>query len=258
MARYVAALLGGGANEHGSVLKPSTLASMFRPQYQPDPRVPGIGLAFSRASVGGHSTVEHGGILPGFNSQMLVAPDDGVGVIAFTNGARRAMLWLPDEVAGLLTYLIGVPEEAIRGDLPHHPEVWGDICGWYRLPARLTDARARLTFGAGAEVFVRSGQLRLRILSPIPAVYRGFALHPDDDKDPYVFRIDLSGLGMGTGRVVFSRRPENGRTALHFDFFPASLDRQPAATNPRIWAAGALAVATTAVAVHRRRAARRR
>jgi len=32
MARYVAALLGGGTNEHGSVLKPETLATMFEPQ----------------------------------------------------------------------------------------------------------------------------------------------------------------------------------------------------------------------------------
>ncbi len=42
MARYVAALLGGGANTHGVVLKPDTLAMMFEPQYQPDPRIPGI------------------------------------------------------------------------------------------------------------------------------------------------------------------------------------------------------------------------
>jgi hypothetical protein len=40
MARYVAALLGGGANEYGSVLRPETLASIFAPQYQPDPRIP--------------------------------------------------------------------------------------------------------------------------------------------------------------------------------------------------------------------------
>ena len=31
MARYIAALLGCGANEHGSVLKPATLAMMFEP-----------------------------------------------------------------------------------------------------------------------------------------------------------------------------------------------------------------------------------
>ena len=39
MARYLAALLGGGSGEHGSMLKPETLATMFEPHYQPDPRI---------------------------------------------------------------------------------------------------------------------------------------------------------------------------------------------------------------------------
>jgi CubicO group peptidase (beta-lactamase class C family) len=52
MARYVAALSGGGANEHGRVLEPATLATMFEPHYQTDPRVPGIGLAFWRSYLG--------------------------------------------------------------------------------------------------------------------------------------------------------------------------------------------------------------
>lgn len=73
MARYLAALMGGGANEHGSVLKPATLATMFQPHYQPDPRIPGIGLAFSRFNLGGHLAVEHEGILPGFNSDIFLA-----------------------------------------------------------------------------------------------------------------------------------------------------------------------------------------
>jgi CubicO group peptidase (beta-lactamase class C family) len=95
MARYLAALLGGGANEHGSVLEPATLATMFEPHYQPDPRVPGFGLGFFRVDRGGHRAVEHQGVLPGFHSQIFVAPDDGVGVMAFTNGARQASGWLP-------------------------------------------------------------------------------------------------------------------------------------------------------------------
>ena len=252
MARYVAALLGGGANEHGSVLKPETLATMFDPHYQPDPRIPGIGLAFSRDDVGGHLAVEHGGIVPGFNSQIFVAPDDRVGVIAFTNGARLAMLWLPGEVAGLLRHALGLPDEVIRTDVPHHPEVWGEICGWYRLAGRLTDARARLTIGAGAEVFVRGGRLMLRGLNPVPAVYKGFPLHPDDDNDPYVFRMDLSEFGLGTARVVFSREPGGGISEVHIDFFLSSLEKRSAATNPRLWVKGALAVAMTAIAVRRR------
>jgi CubicO group peptidase (beta-lactamase class C family) len=67
MARYLAALLGGGANEHGSVLKPATLATMFEPHYRPDPRLAGMGLAFFRADLGGHLVLEHDGILPGFD-----------------------------------------------------------------------------------------------------------------------------------------------------------------------------------------------
>jgi hypothetical protein len=256
MARYLAALLGGGggANEHGSVLKPATLAIVFEPHYQPDPRIPGMGLAFSRGYLGSHRFVEHEGILPGFNSQIFLAPDDGVGVMAFTNGARQAMLWLPGEVARLLKHLLGVPDEEIRIDVPQHPEIWDDICGWYQLSARLTDARLRAMGGAGAEVFVRRGQLRFRVLSPIPAPYRGFPLHPDDDKDPYAFRIDLSEFGIGTARILFSGEPGAGAKALHFDLLPLSLQKQPAATNPRLWVTGALVAAGSAMTVRRRRA----
>ena len=253
MARYLAALLSGGANEHGSVLKPATLAILFEPHYQPDPRIPGMGLAFSRGYLGSHRFVEHEGILPGFNSQIFLAPDDGVGVMAFTNGAKSAMLWLPGEVAGLLKHLLGTPDEEIRTDLPQHPEVWGDVCGWYQLPARLTDVRLRAMTGAGAEVFVRSGQLRLRVLSPMRALYRGFPLHPDDDKDPYAFRVDLSEFGIGTARILFSCEPGASASALHFDLLPLSLQKRPAATNPRLWITGVLA-ASAAIAVRRRRA----
>jgi CubicO group peptidase (beta-lactamase class C family) len=259
MARYLAALLGGGANEHGSVLEPATVASMFEPHYQPDPRIPGIGLAFFRADLGGHLAVEHQGVHPGFNSQIFLAPQDGVGVMAFTNGARRAMLWLPAEVSGLLRQLLGVPDELIRTDAPQHPELWSDLCGWYELSGPLTDVRVRSMLGAGAEVFVRRGRLTLRYLSPIPALYRGFRLHPDDDLDPYVFRIDLSEFGPGTSRVVFSRQPGVGTTSVHLELMPLSLHKQPARKNPRLWATGVvglLGAATAAIAVRRRRTTR--
>lgn len=44
MAGYATALLDGGAG----VLRPGTLATMLEPQYRPDPRLPGMGLAFFR------------------------------------------------------------------------------------------------------------------------------------------------------------------------------------------------------------------
>ncbi len=210
MARYLAALLGGGANEHGSVLEPATLASMFAPQYQPDPRVAGMGLAFTRVVFGGHPAVEHGGILPGFNSQIFVAPDDGIGVMAFTNGARLAMLWLPGELASLLGRLLGAPDDVVRSDVLHHPEVWGELCGRYWLSARLTDARAQDDDGR------RSRGLRPARPADAPRTEPrcrrcsgAFHCTPTTRDDPYVFRIDVSEYGIGTMRVVFGRDPRS-------------------------------------------------
>ena len=254
MARYVAALLGGGTGKDGKILQPETLASMFAPHYRPDPRIPGIGLAFFRGEVGGHLVVEHEGLLPGFSSQLSLAPDDGVGVVAFTNGAKSASAWLGTEVSGLLSDVLGIPDQVIGTDVPHHPEFWGELCGWYGYRGSLRDVQRWLVLGA--EVVVRRGRLMLRALSPLPALNRGLPLHPDDERDPYVFRVDLSEFGLGTARVVFSREPGVSATAVHLEFAPAlmSFDKQPAAKNPRPWATGALGVvaaASTAAAARR-------
>lgn len=217
MARYIAAFLAGGSGEHGSILNPETVALMVQPHYQPDPRIPGMGLAFWRVNLGGHAAVEHQGVVPGFNSQIFLAPDDAAGVLAFTNGSRNAASWLRGETEQLLRDLIGVPAEGIRSDVPQHPAVWGELCGRYRPRAQRTDMQAWSMLGAGVEVDVRRGRLMLRALSPIPAAYRGFQLHPDDKADPYAFRIDLSKYGLNTARVVFSRGPSGAVMGVHLD-----------------------------------------
>jgi hypothetical protein len=252
MARYLAALLGGGTNASGTVLRPATLAEMFGAQYSPDPRIPGMGLAFWRRSLDGHRVVEHQGVTPGFDSQIFAAPDDGVGVMAFTNGTHQGGFWLPTETERLLTRLIGAAPATARTDVPQHPEIWGDLCGWYHLPGPLTDVRLRAAFGAGFEVFVRGGRLQVRCLTPVPSLYAGLPMHPDDPDDPYVFRIDFLGPGDFPVRLVFSRRPGVGTTAVHLDFMPLTADRSPAATNPRRWATAALAAGATAVTLGRR------
>ncbi len=250
MAGYLAALLGDGG-EHGLVLKPATLATMFDAHYRSDPRSAGVGLAFFRGDTSGHLVVEHQGRLPAFKSQIFLAPGDGLGVMAFTNGSHGATMWLPAELSGLLSGLLGVPSEAIRTDIPQHLEIWGEICGWYYLPGRLSDVTMRGMLGAGFEVFTRGGRLMLRALNPLPVMYRGAELHPDDEADPYVFRIDLSQYGMPSVRVFFSREPRKGATSVTTEFMPLTAYKQPAITNPKRWATGALTVATTAIAARR-------
>jgi CubicO group peptidase (beta-lactamase class C family) len=228
MARYVAALLGGGANEHGSVLRPETLARMFEPHYQLDPRIPGMGLGFFRDEVAGHRTVSHDGIWMGFRTDMVLAPDEGLGVLAFANTGGFEPRGAPVPVANaVLRSLLGLPDDVVRTDVPDDPRVWRDLCGWYSFgPGVLTDPQPRALFGAGLEVVVRRGQLTIRGQMPIPAVRRGLRLHPVAD-DPYAFRVDLSALGAGSSPVVFSRGPDGEVTALHLGLTPMSFQKQP-------------------------------
>jgi hypothetical protein len=83
-----------------------------------------MGLAFWRVSLSGHAAVAHQGVVPGFNSQIFLAPDDGVGVMAFTNGSRNAASWLRGEMEQLLRGLIGIPSEGISSDVPQRPDIW--------------------------------------------------------------------------------------------------------------------------------------
>ena len=206
MACYVHALLHHGANAHGLVLKPETLASMFQPHFRPDPRLPGMGLGFHLGAEDGYRTVGHDGIVSGFLSQMTLAPDDGIGVVVFANTGGLDGRGAPDALGtSLLRHLHGLSADAIRRDIPPHPEVWHELCGRYRLePGPVTNLFTRLFMGAGAEVTVRGGQLMLRPMTPVPALRRGMRLYPDDVRDPYVFRVDFSVLGKGTVPVVFT------------------------------------------------------
>jgi hypothetical protein len=210
--------------------------------------VPGLGLGFFRSEAGGHRLVGHDGILPGFNSELLVAPDDGIGVIAMTNGSSGAFSWLQVELDNLLRELLGVPDVQLRHDLPHNPQTWADLCGRYVLAAGAADLRQRVMFGGGAEVFVRSGRLMARLLTPIPALYRGLPLEPGDDQDPDVFRLDLSPFGMAPIRVVFSRSGGGQVDAAHTDLGgqPWSLLRRPAGARQRRWLKPVLAAGIAA------------
>jgi Beta-lactamase len=252
MARYVAALLGGGTGEHGQVLKPDTLASMFQPHFQPDPRVPGVGLGFEPGEESGHATVGKTGIVAGFLSAMVLAPDDGIGVVAFTNTGGLDGRGVAEPLAvALLRRLLGLPDAVIRADIPVRPEVWREVCGWYSPDAGpVTNLFLRALMGAGAEVTVHDGQLLLKPLTPIPAMRRGLRLYPDDPDDPWVFRIKFPNYGKSS-RVVFSRGPEDRGAPMRLLLDVMSLQKRPEVRNPRRWVNGVLAAGAAALAIRR-------
>lgn len=250
LSRYVAALLRGGSGERGRVLEAETLASMFEPHHQPDPRVPGMGLGFLLGDEDGHRSVVHDGIVAGFLSQMSLAPDDGIsGVVLANTGSLDGRGAAQSLGIALLRRLLDLPDDAIRTGVPQHPEVWSEICGWYGLdPGPVTNLFTRAAFGAGLEVTVRRGHLLLQPITPLPPMRTGFRLHPDDPEDPLVFRADFAAAGMGTLRVGFSGGPGSGRP-MRLMMNGLSFEKRPEARNPPLWARGILAGCVAAVAV---------
>ena len=163
---------------------------------------------------------------------------------------RNAMAPL---AAALLRRRLGLPDHAIRTDIPARPETWSEICGWYSPdPGPVTNLFTRALWGAGAEVTVRDGHLMLKPLHPIPAIRRGMRLYPDDPGDPWAFRVEMPEYGINL-RVVFSQSPENGRTVTRLLTDMFSFRKRPDARNPRRLAGGALLAGATAITVHRRR-----
>ena len=209
MARYVAALLGAGTDQHGAILNPATLATMFEPHYQPDPRIPGMGLAFFRGNAGGHPVVEHQGIVPGFNSR--------------SSGSRRRrrcpglhQRCPPGRVVAVSRNRRAAQPPARRprranprrGSTP--PRDLGRPVRLVPFSGPLTDP-ASGPYGRRRRGLHQSWAAHVPALTPVPAMYRGFVLHPDDEHDPYVFRIDPH--RHRTSRVVFSREPGDQRPA---------------------------------------------
>jgi hypothetical protein len=219
------------------------------PTTSPIPRIPGRGLGFFRDQIGGHRTVGHDGIWTGFRTDMVLAPDDGMGVLAFSNTGRFDPRGAPVPVANaLVRHLLDLSADAARTDVL----TWSDLCGVFSFgPGVLTDPQPRMALGAGVEVVVRRGHLMIRGQTPIPAVRRGLRLHPEG-AGPYAFRIDLSALGTGTPAVVFSRDPGGAVTAMHVGLTPMSFQERPEARNPRRWVNGAVIAGAAAVIVRRR------
>ena len=199
MARYVAALLAGGANEHGRILKSETLAMMMSPQYQLDGRLAAMGLAFMLSRENGIRIVGHDGGWPGFTSAMWLAPDQGTGALAFTNTSALAL----DVVAiELLRLGLEMPEAPARPATLEPRELWSEMCGTYR-PVKGFNSNLRLwMIGGAARVFVRDGHLRIGGRTPYGPIRRGLALHPADPADPLLFQCELSGIRL---MVLFRR-----------------------------------------------------
>jgi CubicO group peptidase (beta-lactamase class C family) len=253
MARYVGALLAGGE----PLVRPETLELMLVPQGVPGDRLPGMGLSFFVERIGGHRAAGHDGGWPGFVSAMLFAPDDGTGVVAFTNTTTgRVPHVLAERV---LRRVLDAPDPADRA-VPQDPHVWPELVGLYKPPpGPKTNLRLWSLLGGEAEVAVRKGHLVVRAPSPLKPLRRGVPLNAADPDDPLAFEAHHEDIRIP---VAFERgadgRVEAVRAGTSMGGF-ARLRRRPQVASLRLWsrAAGTATAGAAAAAVVRRRRRRR-
>jgi CubicO group peptidase (beta-lactamase class C family) len=256
MARYCGWLLGDRRHASGDVLASETLREMMSTQFAVDVRLgTSMGLAFFLDRFGTHRICGHDGNNPGFASALLVAPDDGVGVVVMTNTSTFIGAHLL--AASVLRAQLGLTDPAdvvTRGDVPARPHVWPELTGCYApRPGFLTNARLWQTVGGEVEVCVRDKRLFMRALSPLSQLRRGVELHATDDADPLLFALSIEGLVV---EVAFGTN-DAGRVDHVCIGAPAmaTLHRRPAwrSSRRRLAVVGASGLAMAAIECARRR-----
>ena len=204
MAHYMAALMNGGTNEYGSVIKPETLKKMMTPFYQEHPNLGAMGLGLFLENLDGHTAIWHGGSLSGFNSALWVAPQDKLGVFMSANSNTRAIYHFGKDVLRSLMGLPGYEKRLPKPDVINTPHLWKDMVGSYA-PYKGFNSNARIwmTYGGEIEIYVEDSKLKMRALAG--PYKKGLDLYPVDQSDPLSFENVTDGKLM---QLAFQRNVE--------------------------------------------------
>jgi hypothetical protein len=245
MGRYMVAIL----NDRSGALDAQIVQLALTPQFQLDPRLPGMGLGFVLDRIGRHRIAWHNGGWPGFGASMVLAPGDGIGVVLLANRLTFALDGVAWRLMGMLidprpntpaamksvfhenlglqrlatrTGMSAEPLDEVSDTPPGH--VWHerDIGGTYApTPGFTTNLPIWMHFGGEVEVVVRGRQVELRSL--LGAFGPRLKLARVTPADPWLYRIDRD---VPPWHVVFSR-DRNGRVDRLLMGF-SELHRRPA------------------------------
>ncbi|MGI8509105.1 MAG: M15 family metallopeptidase, partial [Gemmatimonadaceae bacterium] len=84
LCRFMSAMFARGQGLRARVLRPETLQAMWVPQFAPAGTRTGYGIGFRVDTLDGVRTVEHGGAIYGFATQVSMLPDAHLGVAVVT------------------------------------------------------------------------------------------------------------------------------------------------------------------------------
>jgi CubicO group peptidase (beta-lactamase class C family) len=206
MARYAAGLLRQGAG----IVRPETFAAMTSPQWSPDPRLMSWGLSFDHSIRHGRKAFGHGGgVLGGWNTMLIVLPEDDKALLVHSNTAFDGFEVLNKR---LLAALLDAPPAPRRDPTPD-PRVLEAAPGVYEaLPGVLTNVRIA---GATGRLQIKAEDGRLRLYARRGPWKAGRTLYPADPADPGFFVLDDDPLEPGKIALI---RDEYGQvTGLRCD-----------------------------------------
>lgn len=180
MARYALALLDRGAG----IVKPETFDAMVAPQWSPDARMEGWGLAFQRLKHFDEDMFGHGGgVLGGWNTMLIVMPGRNQALLIHANAYFHE--GFNKMVSRLIAAMLGVKARPRAGVVS--PEVLDAAPGVFEAPGgmltnfRIIGAMGRLQIkreGDGLKLYARRGAWK-----------DGVAMIPDDPADPWFFAV---------------------------------------------------------------------
>jgi CubicO group peptidase (beta-lactamase class C family) len=110
MSRWAIANLNRGELDGKSILKRETVDSMWRPVVDAFSMKEGISWFTSEKQ--GHRFVMHSGGDTGFESLLMLAPDDQVAVVAMSNFASTKQDYIHDFVTGAMRIMLGLKEQS--------------------------------------------------------------------------------------------------------------------------------------------------
>lgn len=125
LARFGQMVLNGGVHDGQRLLSTEVLDAATTMSARNHPELEqGYGLGFKVGTWRGRRIIGHDGNMPGVASQLWLAPDDGVGVVALTNGYALAV---PHEIAATaLEHSLGLPPVPTPGP-PAHVRAWEEF-----------------------------------------------------------------------------------------------------------------------------------
>jgi CubicO group peptidase (beta-lactamase class C family) len=221
MCTYAAALLRGS----GGIVRPETWQRMIRPQYCPNDKFYSMGLTFFRKNRWGYDSIGHGGsMFGGWNSQLIVFPNDDLAFIAHANiqwddtyaimfRVLKALLDAKDaQPTGA-----AIPQTILESAPGVYEATGGPLTNF-----RISTSRGRIQI-------TREGD-RLRLRARRGLWKRGALMLPASKTDPGYFRLEIDSIV--PQHVALELDSRGAVTGLRFDDF-ALLRRNP---NIEPWA----------------------